>query len=104
MLDQTVLEDARKLMTAGADAELILLFLRAKGFDQIDSIIAIQVLTGKSNPEAKELVVASRAWSDRFHSVRDLHDKAREALLELAASKDKGLPKIELGDFDETES
>lgn len=103
MIDQVVLEDARKLMTAGADVELVLLFLRDRGFDQIDSIIAIRVLMGKSNPEAKELVSSSKTWADRFYSVQDLHDKAREAILELAASRDKELPRIELVGFEEAE-
>jgi hypothetical protein len=103
MIDQVVLEDARKLMNAGADVELILLFLRDRGFDQIDSIIAIRTLMGKSNAEAKKLIHASKAWSDRFYTVRDLHDKARKAVLELAASGEKDLPKIDLVGFDEEE-
>jgi hypothetical protein len=104
MIDQAVLEDARKLMTAGADLELILLFLRSRGFDQIDSITAIRALTGVSRDDAKKLVCYSKAWADRFNSVQELHDKARKALLELAASGDKDLPKIELVGFEETES
>jgi ethanolamine utilization cobalamin adenosyltransferase len=103
MLDQAVLEDARKLIKAGADVELILLFLRDRGFDQIDSILTICALMGKSNDEAKELIHHSKAWSDRFYSVQHLHDKARQALLELAASGDKDLPRIELVGFDEEE-
>jgi len=103
MVDQAVLGDARKLMVAGADVELILLFLRDKGFDQIDSIIAIRVLTGTSHPEAKKLVHFSKAWADRFDAVQDLHQKALEASRELAASNDKELPRIELMGFDETE-
>lgn len=96
MIDPKVLEDARNLMNAGADVELILLFLRDGGFDQIDSVIAIRVLMGKSHPEAKVLVHNSKAWSDRFYTVQDLHDKALKALLELAASGDKDLPRIEI--------
>jgi ribosomal protein L7/L12 len=103
MIDQAVLEDARKLMNAGADFELTLLFLRDRGFDQIDSINTIRTLTGKSLPEAKELIHTSKAWSDRFYSVQDLHDKARKALLELAASGENDLLKIELVGFDEEE-
>lgn len=104
MINQAVLEDARKLMVAGADVELILLFLRDRGFDKIDSINTVRALMGKSMPEAKELIDRSEAWSDHFYSDQDLHDKARRALLELAASGDKDLPKIELVGFDEADS
>jgi hypothetical protein len=104
MIDQVVFEDARKLMESGADIELILLFLRDRGFGQIDSIITIRALMGKSSAEAKKLIHYSKAWSDRFYSVQDLHDKARKALLELAASGDKDLPKIELAGLDDAES
>jgi hypothetical protein len=99
-----VLEDARKLLNAGADIELILLFLRDRGFSQIDSGIAIRVLMGKSHPEAKALIHNCKTWSDRFASVQDLHEKARRALLELAASVDKDMPKIEVVGFEEDES
>jgi hypothetical protein len=104
MIDRAVLEGARKLMNSGADLELILLFLRDRGFCQIDSIIAIRTLMGKSNAEAKALIHTSKAWSDHFYSVQDLHDKAYKAVLELAASGDKDSPKIELVGFDEEES
>ena len=90
-------------MKAGADIELILLFLRDRGFDQIDSITTIQVLMEMSHAEAKKLICFSKAWSDRFYRVQDLHDKACKALHELAASGDKELPRIELVGFDETE-
>jgi hypothetical protein len=100
-INQAVLEDARRLMKAGADVELILLFLRDRGLDQIDSISTVQVLMGMPNAEAKKLICSSKAWSDRFDSIQDLHDKARKALLELAASGDKDLPKIDLMGFDE---
>jgi hypothetical protein len=103
-LSQAVLEDGRKLMKAGADVELILLFLRDRGLDQIDSIRTIEVLMGMPNAEAKRLICSSKTWSDHFQSVQDLHDKARKALLELAASGDKDLPKIEIAEFDDEES
>jgi hypothetical protein len=103
-LNQAVLEDARSLMKAGADVELILLFLRDRGVNQIGSISTLQVLMGMPHAEAKRLICFSEAWSDHFDSVQDLHDKARKALLELAASGDEDLPKIELMGFDEEES
>ena len=103
-LNRAILEDARMLMKAGADVELILLFLRDRGLDQIDSINSIQALMEMSNAEAKKLICTSKTWTDRFQSVQDLHDKARKALLDLAASGDKDLPKIEIAEFDDEES
>lgn len=96
MINAQVLEDARKLISGGADTEVVLVFLRENGLDKIDSINSIRALFAKSMPEAKTLVDNSRAWSDHFYSDQDLHDKARRAVSELAASEDKTLPRIEL--------
>ena len=49
LIDDAVLEDARKLMKAGADVELVLLFLRDRGLDQGVSIIAMCALTAMSH-------------------------------------------------------
>ena len=100
-LNRAVLEDARELVKAGADVELILLFLRDKGLDQIDSILTIRALMEISNAEAKKLIAFSKAWADRFDSVQELHDKTYKALLELAASGEKDLPRIEFVQSDE---
>ena len=103
VIDHAVLEDARKLMKAGADVELVLLFLRDRGLDQGASIIAIRALTAMSHDEAKKLVCFSRAWVDHFDSVQHLHDQAHKAIRELTASNEKGLPRIELVGFDDIE-
>jgi hypothetical protein len=103
MIDHAVLEDARKLMKAGADVELVLLFLRDRGLNQSASIVAIRALTTMPHDEAKELVSFSKAWVDRFDSVQRLHDQALKVIRELAASKEKGLPRIELVGFDDIE-
>lgn len=84
-LNQAALEKARSLIKSGADVDSILLFLRARGFSQIDTIFAAKALMGISHTEAKKLVCFSKTWSDRFDSVKDLHEKAEKALLELAA-------------------
>lgn len=103
LIDHAVLEDARKLMKAGADVELVLLFFRDRGLDQCDSIIAIRALTAMSHNEAKKLVCLSKAWADRFDSVQQLHDQAVKAIRELAASDEQGLLRIELIGFDDIE-
>jgi hypothetical protein len=58
----------------------------------------------RSVPWVKELIDQSNTWSDRFCSDMDFHEKARQALRELAASKDEDLPKIEFIEPDEPES
>jgi len=89
-----VVEDARKLMQAGGDIELILVFLRDRGFDQADCIYAVENLLGAQFSDAKRLVIHSQAWSDRYESDTRLREAAHEALRELAASKFPDLPRI----------
>jgi ribosomal protein L7/L12 len=103
MVIEAVVEDAKRLIIAGADVEMIVLFFREKGFDKIDSIRSLRALYSMTMPEAKTLIDNSKAWSDRFYSDQDLHDKARRALLELASSMDESLPRIELVGFEETD-
>ena len=79
MTEADLLADARKLIAAGADKEMIVLFLRDKGLNKIASIRAIRALFTNSTSEAKTLVDESKAWSDRFYSDLDLRDKARQA-------------------------
>jgi RNAse (barnase) inhibitor barstar len=55
--------DSQKLWQSGADPELILVFLRDRGYSYIDSIYAAAALIEKSIPEAKTLVDHSRAWA-----------------------------------------
>lgn len=57
VIDYAVLEDARKLIKAGADVELVLLFLRDRGLGQGDSIIAIRALTEMSQHDAKKITL-----------------------------------------------
>lgn len=110
MLDQPkppnpeVVADAHRLATAGADCETILVFLRDRSFNKIDSIITIRLLYNLSMPEAKDLIDRSAAWSDRFHSDMKLRETAMRALRDLAASKDPSLPRIELPEPEEPDS
>lgn len=97
-LDPATLEDGRKLLKAGADRELLLVFFRDRGFDKIDSIRAIQSLLGARFADAKNLVDLSEAWSDRYESDSELKEVARKALRQLAANHD--LPRITLEDSD----
>jgi ribosomal protein L7/L12 len=90
--DPETLEDGKKLLQAGTDRELLLVFFRDRGFDKIDSIRAIQRLLGVKFADAKNFVDLSQAWSDRYESDAELKEVAREALRQLAEGLD--LPRI----------
>ena len=94
-------EDSRKLIQAGADIELVLLFFRDRGFDIADCIYAVQDLYPKQVSSAKSLVIHSQAWSDKYESDSKLREAAHEALRRLADSKLSDLPNIFLGDGNE---
>ncbi|HVN09067.1 MAG TPA: hypothetical protein VMV61_08855 [Patescibacteria group bacterium] len=93
-----VVADAHRLAAAGADLETILVFLREKGFDKIDSIKTMRGLYSLSMPKAKDLIDHSAAWSDRFHHDMEFRETALRAFRDLAASNDASLPKIEFTD------
>lgn len=92
-LDLEILEDARRLLEAGADVELILVFLRDRGFQKIESNYALRNLVGINPSEAKNLVDLSQAWSDMYETDMRLRETAREALRQLAASNSPDLPR-----------
>jgi ribosomal protein L7/L12 len=97
-LDPETLEDGRRLIRAGADRELLLVFFRDRGFDKVDSIWAMKNILGVEFEDAKNLVDLSHAWSDRYESDFKLKEVAREALRELAARLE--LPRITLENGD----
>jgi hypothetical protein len=92
--DPNVVADAHRLASAGADEETILVFLRDRRFNKIDSIKVMRSLYGLSMPDAKNLVDHSAAWSDRFYSDMQLRETALRVLRNIAASQDPSLPKI----------
>ena len=63
-----VVVDARQLVEAGADVDLILLFFRDRGLDVADCIYSIQEILGCEFPDAKSLVAHSKAWSAEYES------------------------------------
>jgi predicted ATPase len=88
------LEDAKRLVQAGADVEIVLVFLRQRGCDKADCIYAVENLCGKQSSEAKSLVIQSQAWSDRYETDTRLRDAALEAIRHLAADRSSDLPGI----------
>jgi hypothetical protein len=102
-LKRETIDDARRLSSGGASLETILVFLREKGFDKIDSINAIRALQGGTISEAKRMIDCSQAWSDRFDRDMEFRRTAWRALRDIAASQDPNLPEIIIeGDADES--
>ena len=99
--DQEVIADAHRLAAAGASCETILVFLRERKFDKIDSIKTTRLLYNLSISEAKDLIDHSPAWSDRFDRDMQFRETAMRALRDLATSKDPSLPRIELPEPEE---
>jgi hypothetical protein len=95
---QEVIDNAHRLAGGGASLEMILMFLREKGFDKIDSINAIRALHGKSMAETKKIIDQSDTWSDRFRRDTQFRETAWKALREISASQDPSLPKIIIDD------
>ena len=92
--DPNVVEDVHILASAGADKESLLVFLRDRKFNKIESIKVMRALYGLSMQEGKDLVDHSAAWSDRFYSDMQLRETALKALRDIADSQDPTLPKI----------
>ncbi len=101
--DPNVVEDAHRLASAGADRETLLVFLRDRKFNKIESIKVMIALYGLSMQEGKDLVDHSAAWSDRFDSDMQLRETALKALRDIAASRDPTLPKIIIDEHDHDE-
>lgn len=79
--------DAQRLLQSGAELELILLFLRDRGYGQQDSIYAIAGLIDESIPKAKTLVDHSQTWSAHLYEQdARLRELARKALRDLGFS------------------
>jgi ribosomal protein L7/L12 len=74
---------------------MIVVFLRERGFDKIDSIRTVRLLYDMPMPEAKNMIEQSAAWSDRYAHDAHFRDAAIQAIHDLAASNDPSWPKIE---------
>lgn len=93
-VDKDIIRQVTNLHQAGADLELILLFMRKKGLYQIDSIRVLQRVMGLSVPEAKDAVDGSRTWSDQYENVQRVRLAAMQAVIELSKENDDTLPRI----------
>jgi ribosomal protein L7/L12 len=80
-------ERAQQQMRAGLGLEPLLIELRGKGADKIDSIKIVRSTMHVTTAQAKSLVDRSEAWSDRYADDRALHEAVREAAEE---SKSEG--------------
>jgi hypothetical protein len=78
-----VASDAERLTKSGADHEIVLGFLRERGFNKLDSIKALINATGMSLDEAKNSVHHSRAWQDSFARDEEFHASLLKAVQSL---------------------
>jgi ribosomal protein L7/L12 len=81
---QDIISDSKKLIAAEASREMILVFLRDRGLDQIDSIKVIRNVYEMSMADAKDLLNTSCAWADKQEETAQLHEAALAALYDLA--------------------
>lgn len=84
--DTESFSDAKRLVEAGAEPELVLSFLRERGVGRTDSVYTMASLMEKSVPEARALVDESQTWSDRYETDMRFRNAAREALRDLGFS------------------
>ena len=75
--------EAKRLLEAGAEPELILTLLRERGVGRIDSVYALAGLMKRPVPEARDLVNASQTWSHRYDTDARFRAVARDALRHL---------------------
>ncbi len=78
--------DAKRLVEAGAEPELVLSFLRERGVGRTNSAYTMACLMEKSVPEARALVDRSQTWSDGYETDMRFRKAAREALRDLGFS------------------
>ncbi len=89
-----IISNATKLYKAGANMEMLLLFMRENGFFQIDSIIALRKISEVSLQEAKQIVDESTTWSDQYALNAGFRETAWQSLVELSRENNVNLPKI----------
>ena len=79
--EQTVIaSDAKRLINSGANHEIVLGFLRERGFNKLDSIKALVNATGMPLNNAKGIVHHSRAWQDTFSRDEEFHASLLKAV------------------------
>ena len=84
-----VVSDAKRLLKSGAEYEIVLGFLRERGFNKLDSIKVLINATGKSLDEAKNIVHHSRAWQDSFATDENFHASQLKAIQTLDLKDDE---------------
>ena len=77
------LSRVQKQIQDGSGLEPLLVELRAKGADKIDSIKIVKSAMSVSMAQAKSLVDRSEAWSDRCEDDRAFHEAVRKAAEQL---------------------
>jgi hypothetical protein len=83
-----IYRDAEKLVSTGADPEMVLSFLREHGMDERDSMYSIAGLMGATVTEAKSLIYNSQTWSEVRGRDEQFRKVARDALKEFGLEND----------------
>jgi ribosomal protein L7/L12 len=82
-----IASDAGRLIHSGAGHEIVLGFLRERGFNKLDSMKALISVTGMSLGDAKNIVHHSRAWQDSFARDEEFHASLLKAVQSLGLDK-----------------
>jgi ribosomal protein L7/L12 len=77
---ESLIHEARRMRSIGADTDDVLAFLREKGCYKLQSIKVLREVEGISLGEAKERVHLSRTWADTREADDKLHEVAERAL------------------------
>jgi ribosomal protein L7/L12 len=87
-IQETAVNDAGELLVSGADHELVLSFLREKGFNKIDSIKALVSAGGMALQEAKLIVHNSKTWNDVYDRDERFHKNIGETVDDLERGRE----------------
>jgi len=79
----TIASETARLFSLGVDNDLILGFLREKGFNKIASIKTLVKATGISLGNAKEIVHHSRVWQDLYERDEEFHEQLSNLVAEM---------------------
>ncbi len=82
--------DVAKLRRAGADIEMLLRFMRDRGFNELDSIDALVRVVHLDLGQAQDAIFDCETWADHRERNLRLHEQLYEALRQLSLEDDGG--------------
>lgn len=94
---EEVLAASRRQLAVGATMDEVLTRLRAKGFFEGESVLAVMTLTNCDHLEAREVVVSSQTWADQREYNGQLQASWEDALDTLEAEFASAEPESDHG-------